>query len=302
MFRSLIKFSSAFLLTGSLLAQSMPNANKSLTGFSAETAAAERTLEQKFDASLKRDNLRDWLKRLSARPHHVGSPYDKENAEYILSLYKSWNFDAHIETFDVLFPTPKTRVLEMLAPEKYTAKINEPALKEDATSNQQNEQLPVYNAYSINGDVTAPLVYVNYGIPADYEELAKRGVDVKGKIAIARYGGSWRGIKPKVAAEHGAVGCLIYSDPRNDGYFQGDVYPKGAYRNENGAQRGSVADMPTFPGDPLTPGIGSVKGAKRLALKDAPTLTKIPVMPISYADALPLLRNLEGAVVPEAWR
>lgn len=187
------------------------------------------------------------VKKLSARPHHVGSPYDKENAEFILSLFKSWGYDAQIETFDVLFPTPKTRVLELLAPEKYTAKLEEPDLKEDATSNQKNEQLPTYNAYSIDGDVTAPLVYVNYGVPADYEELERRGVDVKGKIAIARYGGSWRGIKPKVAAEHGAIGCLIYSDPRNDGYFQGDVYPKGAYRNENGAQRGSVADMPVFP-------------------------------------------------------
>ena len=299
--QTFLRFSIVLLLTFSVLAQTTPD-EKNLLGFSAENAAKQRALETKFDASLKADNLRDWLKRLSARPHHVGSPYDKANAEYILSLFKSWGFDARIETFDVLFPTPKTRVLEMLAPEKYTAKIAEPALQEDATSDQQSEQLPVYNAYSADGDVTAPLVYVNYGVPADYEELAKRGVDVRGKIAIARYGGSWRGIKPKVAAEHGAVGCLIYSDPRNDGFYQGDVYPKGAYRNENGAQRGSVMDMPTFPGDPLTPNVGATKNAKRLALKDATTLTKIPVMPISYGDALPLLRNLEGAVVPENWR
>ncbi|MGI8786407.1 MAG: M28 family metallopeptidase [Pyrinomonadaceae bacterium] len=302
MFRSILKTVFFVLLTVSILAQSTTMSEKSLLGFSTENSLKQKSLEAKFDSFLKRENLREWLKRLSARPHHVGSPYDKENAEFILSLYKSWGYDAQIETFDVLFPTPKTRVLEMLAPEKFTAKLEEPALKEDSTSNQQGEQLPVYNAYSIDGDVTAPLVYVNYGIPADYDELEKRGVDVRGKIAIARYGGSWRGIKPKVAAEHGAVGCLIYSDPRNDGYFQGDVYPKGAYRNKDGAQRGSVADMPVFPGDPLTPGIGSVKGAKRLNLKDAPTLTKIPVMPISYADALPLLRNLEGAVVPENWR
>lgn len=302
MFRSILKSVLFALLTVSIFAQSVPNGDKSLLGFSPENSQKQKSLEAKFDSVLKRENLRDWLKKLSARPHHVGSPYDKENAEFILSLFKSWGYDAQIETFDVLFPTPKTRVLELLAPEKYTAKLEEPDLKEDATSNQKNEQLPTYNAYSIDGDVTAPLVYVNYGVPADYEELERRGVDVKGKIAIARYGGSWRGIKPKVAAEHGAIGCLIYSDPRNDGYFQGDVYPKGAYRNENGAQRGSVADMPVFPGDPLTPGIGSTKNAKRLALKDAPTLTKIPVMPISYADALPLLRNLEGAVVPENWR
>jgi N-acetylated-alpha-linked acidic dipeptidase len=271
-------------------------------GFSADQTVEQKRLEDKFDALLHRNNLRDWMRRLSARPHHVGSPYGKENAEFMLGLFKSWGFDAQIEQFDVLFPTPKTRVLEMLAPEKFKAKLDEPALKEDETSAQKNEQLPTYNAFSIDGDVTAPLVYVNYGVPRDYEELERRGIDVKGKIVIARYGGSWRGIKPKVAAEHGAVACLIYSDPRDDGYFQGDVYPKGAYRNENGAQRGSVADMPVFPGDVLTPGIAATKNAKRLAIKDAPTITKIPVMPISYSDALPLLRSLDGAVVPDAWR
>ncbi|CAN5879551.1 transferrin receptor-like dimerization domain-containing protein [soil metagenome] len=302
MFRSILNIGLFFLLTCSILAQSVPTSEKSLMGFSPDNSVRQKDLEKKFDASLKRENLRDWMKKMSARPHHVGSPYGKENAEFMLSLFKSWGFNANIEQFDVLFPTPKTRVLEMLAPEKFTAKLSEPAVKEDSTSNQPSEQLPVYNAYSIDGDVTAPLVYVNYGVPADYEELERNGVDVKGKIVIARYGGSWRGIKPKVAAEHGAVGCLIYSDPRNDGFFQGDVYPKGAWRNENGAQRGSVADMPTFPGDPLTPNVGATKNAKRLDRKDAPTITKIPVMPISHSDALPLLRSLEGAVVPENWR
>jgi len=289
------------LLSCSVFAQTMPG-DKALMGFSAENSTRQKALEDRFDSSLKRDNLREWMKRLSAKPHHVGSAYGKENADFMLALFKSWGFDAQIEQFDVLFPTPKTRVLEMLASEKFTAKLAEPMLKEDSTSNQQSEQLPIYNAFSIDGDVTAPLVYVNYGIPADYEELEKRGVDVRGKIVIARYGGSWRGIKPKVAAEKGAIGCLIYSDPRNDGYYQGDVYPKGAWKNEYGAQRGSVVDMPLYPGDPLTPGIGATKDAKRLAIKDAPTLTKIPVMPISYSDALPLLRNLGGAVVPESWR
>ena len=299
--QSFLKMFSVFLLTCSVFAQSISN-DKALMGFSTENSATQNTLEAKFDASLKRENLREWLKRLSARPHHVGSPYDKENAEFIASLFKSWGYETNIEQFDVLFPTPKTRVLEMISPEKFSAKLEEPELKEDSTSNQKSEQLPTYNAYSTDGDVTGDLVFVNYGIPADYEELAKRGIDVKGKIVIAKYGGSWRGIKPKVAAENGAIGCLIYSDPKDDGYFQGDVYPKGAYRSENGAQRGSVADMPVFPGDPLTPNIGSIKGAKRLNLKDAPTLTKIPVLPISYADALPLLRNLGGSIAPEGWR
>ena len=262
----------------------------------------QKALEDQFDKLLQKQNLNDWMKRLSARPHHVGSAYGKENAEFIAAQFRSWGYDTKIEQFDVLFPTPKVRIVELVAPEKFTAKLVEPSLPEDSTSGQTSEQLPTYNAYSAEGDVTGDLVYVNYGVPRDYEELARRGIDVKGKIVIARYGGSWRGIKPKVAAENGAIGTLIYSDPRDDGYFQGDVYPKGAYRNENGAQRGSVADMPTFPGDPLTPGIGAVPGAKRLSLKEAPTLTKIPVLPISYGDALPLLRALGGPMAPVAWR
>ena len=233
-----------------LLAGFTVRADPSLLGFTDESARAERALEQRFDSGLHAADLREWMRRLSARPHHVGSPYDKDNAEFIASLFRSWGYDTAIEQFSVLFPTPKTRVLEMVEPTRYQALLSEPALKEDATSGQSAEQLPVYNAYSIDGDVTAPLVYVNYGVPRDYEELERLGVDVKGKIAIARYGGSWRGIKPKVAAEHGAVGCLIYSDPRDDGYFEGDVYPSGPFRNDRGAQRGSVADMPLFPGDP----------------------------------------------------
>ncbi len=296
-----LRFFLVFISTISVFAQTMPG-EKTFMGFSAENTTQQKALEAKFDASLKRENLREWMKRLSARPHHVGSPYGKQNAEFMLSLYKSFGFEAKIEQFEVLFPTPKTRVLEMTAPTKFIAKLAEPALKEDATSNQLAEQLPIYNAYSIDGDVRGDLVYVNYGVPSDYEELEKRGIDVKGKIVIARYGGSWRGIKPKVAAEHGAIGCLIYSDPRNDGYYQGDVYPKGAWRRKDGAQRGSVADMPLFPGDPLTPNVASTKDAKRLSIKDAPTLTKIPVMPISYSDAQPLLEKLEGPVVPDAWR
>ncbi|HKR01505.1 MAG TPA: transferrin receptor-like dimerization domain-containing protein [Pyrinomonadaceae bacterium] len=289
-------------LSLALVAQAAPVDNRPLLGFSRDHSSSQRELEARFDSLLKRENLREWMKRLAAHPHHVGSAYGKENAEFIASQFRSWGFETEIEQFDVLFPVPKTRLLEMLAPEKFTARIAEPQLSEDSTSNQVNEQLPVYNAYSVDGDVTGQLVYVNYGVPKDYDALAERGVDVKGKIVIARYGGSWRGIKPKVAAEHGAAGCLIYSDPRDDGYFQGDVYPKGAWRNEYGAQRGSVADMPLFPGDPLTPGVGSTKDAKRLNIREAPTLTKIPVMPISYADALPLLRALGGPVAPEDWR
>jgi N-acetylated-alpha-linked acidic dipeptidase len=242
------------------------------------------------------------MQRLSARPHHVGSPYDKDNAEWMLAKFKEWGLDANIEIFDALFPTPKARAVELVEPTRFTAKLQEPALAIDPTSNQQAEQLPTYNAYSADGDVTAPLVYVNYGIPEDYEKLDRMGVSVKGAIVIARYGNSWRGIKPKVAGEHGAVGCLIYSDPADDGYVQGDVFPAGAWRPRDGVQRGSVMDMATYPGDPLTPGVGATKDAKRLALKDATTITRIPVLPISYADAQPLLAALKGEVVPDRWR
>lgn len=264
--------------------------------------AKQHALEKQFDAKLNRDNLRTWMKRMTARPHHLGSAYGKDNAEFMAALFKSWGYDTAIERFDVLFPTPKTRVLELLGPETYTAKLQEPALKEDATSGQTDEILPPFNAYSADGDVTGEVVYVNYGVPKDYEVLAEHGVDVKGRIVLARYGGAWRGIKPKVAAEHGAIGCIIYSDPRDDGYFAGDVYPQGAYRSELSAQRGSVADMPIHSGDPLTPGAGATKDAKRLDRSQAETLTKIPTLPIAYADALPILRNLRGPVVPEKWR
>ncbi len=298
---SLLRAVVGFVLAASVIAQTGPG-DAQMLGFGATAVNEQRANEAKFDAVLRPDNLRDWMKRLSARPHHLGSAYDKDNAEFMASLYKSWGYETQIESFDVLFPTPKTRLVEMTAPEKFTMKLNEPAVAGDASTEQQSEQLATYNAYSIDGDVTAPVIYVNYGTPGDYEELDRRGISVKGKIVLSRYGGAWRGIKPKVAAEHGAVGCIIYSDPRNDGFYQGDAYPKGAYRNENGVQRGSVMDMPLYPGDPLTKGVGAVRGAKRIDIKNAETLTKIPVLPVSYADALPILRNLDGAVVPDAWR
>lgn len=278
-----------------------PN-NAPLLGFSAERAAGQRDREARFDSVLKAENLRAWMQRMSAHPHPVGSPWGKENAEFMASLFRSWGYDTQIEEFQVLFPTPKVRVLEMIAPTRFQASLSEPPVEGDSTSGQTAEQLPTYNAYSRDGDVTGDLVFVNWGVPADYEELERRGVDVRGKIVLARYGGSWRGIKPKVAAEHGAIGCLIYSDPREDGYLQGDPYPKGGWRPERGAQRGSVADMPVYPGDPLTPGVGSTRDAKRVPLNEAATITRIPVLPISYADALPLLQALGGPMAPQDWR
>ena len=290
------------LLVSTTFAQPPPASTPPILGFAAESAAAQLALESRFDADLKPENLREWMKRLSARPHHLGSPYNKQNADFIAGLFRSWGYETKLEEFHVLFPTPRTRIVEITSPGGTPLRLGEPPVEGDVSTAQQAEQLPSYNAYSIDGDVTGPVVYVNYGVPADYDELRKRGVDVKGKIVLARYGGSWRGIKPKLAAENGAVGCLIYSDPRNDGYFQGDVYPKGAWRNENGVQRGSVMDMPLHPGDPLTKGIGATKDAPRIDRSKAETLTKIPVLPMSYADALPILQKLDGAVVPEGWR
>src|SRR5438105_3285930 len=255
------------------------------SGYTQQSATEERQWEDKFRAIPSPENQRRYMQRLSAHPHHVGSPYDKDNAEWLLQQFKSWGLNAQIETFYTLFPTPKERIVELVAPTRFTAKLQEPPVSVDPTSNQQSEQLPTYNAYSLDGDVTAPLVFVGYGIPADYDELDRLGVSVKGAIVIAKYGQSWRGIKPKVAADHGAVGCLIYSDPRDDGYSMGDVFPQGAWRPKDGVQRGSVADMPVYPGDPQTPGRGSTDPNEKVDLAAAKTLTKIPVLPISYADA-----------------
>jgi N-acetylated-alpha-linked acidic dipeptidase len=274
-----------------------------LVGYSPRSSQNEREWEAKFRAIPDPANLREYMRRLSARPHHVGSPYDKDNAEWILAHFKEWGLDAHIERFDVLFPTPKIRVVEMLAPTKFTAKLEEPALAVDPTSNQKSEQLPTYNAYSIDGDVTGPLVFVNYGLPEDYERLDRLGISVKGAIVIAKYLHSWRGVKPKVAAEHGAIGCLIYSEPQDDGYTRDNVFPLGPMRPADGVQRGSVMDFASAsPGDPLTPGVGATPDAKRLSLKEAKSITKIPVLPISYGDAQPLLAALTGATAPEGWR
>ena len=262
----------------------------------------QTNLEAQFDAVLNPQNLDDWMKHMSSKPHHVGSPWSKQNAEFIAEKFESWGFETEIETFDVLMPFPIIRKLEMVGPNKVSLQLKEPAFDEDATSGITKDLLPGFNAFSADGDVTAELVYVNYGIPADYEELERLGIKVEGKIILARYGGSWRGIKPKVAREKGAIGCILYSDPKDDGYFQGDVYPDGPYRMEHGLQRGSVLDMPLYPGDPLTPGYGAKPDVERLAIEDAPTIMKIPVMPISYADALPLLKALEGPVAPASWR
>ncbi len=273
-----------------------------IQGFSAAGAAAETQLERSFDADLSAADLRSWMEQMSSEPNHVGSAHDKANAEFQLRKFREWGWDASIETFSVLYPTPREVSVELVAPTHFTARLTEPPVAGDSESAKTKDELPAYNVYGADGDVTAELVYVNRGMPDDYRELERQGVSVKGRIVLTRYGGGWRGLKPKLAYEHGAVGCLIYSDPRDDGYGAGDVYPKGGYRPPDGVQRGSVQDLVLYTGDPLTPGIGATAGAKRLAIKDARTILKIPVLPISYAAAEPLLAALGGRVAPAAWR
>src|SRR3954462_11011616 len=298
-----VQMKNIILFFSCLLLNAVSNAQTTtISGFTTAAVQPQLSIEKRFDQNLSAVNIGSTLKKLSSRPHHIGSAGGKAVADTIYNRFKAYGWDVRIDTYHVIFRTPKTRLLEMTAPTAYKALLKEPALKEDATSNQPG-QLPPYNAWSADGDVTAGLIFVNYGLPEDYEMLDRMGVSVKGKIVIAKYGRSWRGIKPKVAQEHGALGCLIYSDPADDGYYSGDVYPKGAFKNEYGVQRGSVMDMPVYPGDPLTPGVGATQNAQRIAShNEAPNLLKIPVLPISYHDAQPLLQSLDGPVVPDGWQ
>jgi N-acetylated-alpha-linked acidic dipeptidase len=266
------------------------------TSAAAQPSGTTQALEKNFDAMISSADQLQWLQQMSSAPNHVGSPHDKANADFELAMFKQWGWDAHIERFDVLYPTPISTTLELVTPQHVTLGGQEPPIPEDPTSNAPG-MLPPYVAYQGDGDVTAPVVYVNYGMPDDYDALAQRGIDVRGKIVLARYGGGWRGLKPKLAQEHGAVGCLIYSDPANDSYAEADVYPRGGGRPEHGVQRGSVADMPIYPGDPLTPGVGATPGAKRLTREQAITILKIPTLPISYADATKIIAALQGPLV-----
>jgi len=300
--RSAAAFFVAACVAGLGLAAAAGTAEPSgLFGFSAADGAREAALEQRFDAALDPSDLRGWLKTLSAEPNHVGSPHDKANAELVRDLFRQWGWDAQIEEFEVLYPTLKQHTLELVSPTHFVASLTEPPVTGDATSTR-TDGLPSYNEYGADGDVTGELVYLNYGMPEDYRALARRGIDVRGKVVITRYGKGWRGLKPKLAQEHGAIACLIYSDPHDDGYAKGDAYPKGGWRPSEAVQRGSVLDMATYPGDPLTPGVGATRDAKRLAVSQARTILKIPVMPISYADAQPLLAALAGPVAPGEWR
>ncbi len=277
-------------------------ADGSILGYDETSSAVQREIEARLDASIDAQEMDGWLRRMSATPHHVGSLAGKENAEFIAELFEAWGYDVEIAEYEILLPTPKIREIELLAPTQFSASLTEDSIAEDASTSVRDNLLPPYNAFSIDGEVEGELVFVNYGMPADYEILERYGIDVTGKIVIAKYGRSWRGIKPKLAGEKGAIGTIIYSDPDDDGYGAGDVYPQGPFKHESAVQRGSVMDMPTYPGDVLTPGRGATRNAKRLKLEDAPTITRIPVLPMSYRDALPLLGAMGGEVVPADWR
>ncbi|RLA33520.1 MAG: folate hydrolase [Gammaproteobacteria bacterium] len=281
--------------------QSDSSPRSRIRGFSVDNSEVQYALEAAFDSHLDPDQLRNRMRILSARPHHVGSPYSRELADFIAVQFRNWGFDTRVEEYHVLIPKPTKQNVELLFPERFTATFVEPPISGDSFSKSSEYVLPAFNAFSAAGDVTGEVAYVNYGTQDDYDELALRGVDVAGKIVIARYGKVWRGLKPKLAAANGAIGCLIYSDPRDDGYFHGSVYPDGPYRPEHGVQRGSVGSLP-FKGDPLTPNAAATKDAKRLDPSELELTSKIPVLPLSYADALPILQELTGPVAAEHWR
>lgn len=275
--------------------------SSAIRGFPSSAVAEQRQREEQVRKVPDSARLKTYMEAMAGEPHVAGRPGSRKVAEYAVEQFRSWGLDARLESFEALMPWPTERVLEMTAPTRHTMAIRETVLPEDPDSGD-DDHTPTFNAYSADGDVTGEVVYVNYGMPADFDRLEQMGISVKGKIVLARYGAGWRGIKPKVAWERGAIGCLIYSDPRDDGYFQGDVYPEGPFRPEQGVQRGSVMDMPVHPGDPLSPGWASEPGGRKLAQADATTILKIPVMPISYGDALPLLKAMKGPVAPQEWR
>ena len=299
LFLSVFLFPLVFTIS---LLGSLALADGQLLGFDETTSTVQHELETVFDSHIDRTEMDEWLREFSSEAHHVGSPKGKKNADALAALFRSWNYAVEISEYQVLFPEPLTRELELLYPYQFTASLTEDSLEEDPSTSVIDNLLPPYNAFSIDGEAEGELVFVNYGTPADYEILERYGISVAGKIAISKYGGSWRGIKPKLAGEKGAIATIIYSDPGDDGYGPGDVYPECPFKNDSGVQRGSVMDMPTYPGDVLTPGIGATADARRLPKEEAPTITQIPVLPISYRDALPLLEAMGGAVVPNEWR
>ncbi len=285
----------------SALSQTGPPAT--IDGFSSVASEVERRWEDEFQRVPAPDSAREHLRRLTAEPHVAGTKEDYDTAIYVRDKIRSYGITAELNEYDVLLNYPKQpAIVELITPRRRLRLPGREAVVAADPSSANPKIIPLFNGYSPSGDVTAPLVYVNYGLPPDYAALKKLGVDVKGKIAIARYGNSFRGVKAKVAEDNGAIGLVIYSDPADDGYAQGDVYPKGPWRPETSAQRGSVQYLFKAPGDPLTPGRPSVPGEPRLKMEDVTTMTRIPVQPISYGDAKQLLEPLGGPVRPDGFQ
>ena len=273
-----------------------------LDGFSANTSATQRRWEELFRSVPAPTSAREHLRRLTLEPHIAGTKEDYATAVYVRDQMKSYGLNAELKEYNVWLPYPKTTpIVELITQRRQRLSVTEAIVPGDPTSSNP-KITPLFNGYSASGDVTGPLVYANYGLPGDYEELKKVGVDVKGKIVIVRYGNSFRGVKAKVAEDNGAVGCIIYSDPADDGYMQGDVYPKGPWRPVASGQRGSVQYLFDYPGDPLTPGKPSIPGVPRLKPEEATDLTKIPVQPIAYDVAKTLISPLRGPVRPKGFQ
>ncbi len=284
-------------LTLALLLASPLGAQQALPGFTRDNAAAQRAAEADVIKRPTAAAARILSRDLSKEPHVAGTPAQARTRDYAINLMKSWGLETEVRTYDIWLPHPVRVRAWRLAPGMKQLALDEPKIAGDPTS--ALPQYPTVNGYSGAGDVTGEVVYVNYGLIEDYAQLDAAGVSVKGKIAVARYGRSFRGIKAREAEKRGAVGLIIYSDPQQDGFVQGDVYPDGPWRPATGVQRGSVFNGA---GDPTTPGWPSTQGAKRISPEksDAP---KIPVIPMGYGNATELLKGLKGAKLPaQSWQ
>ncbi len=269
---------------------------QSMVGYSSAGAAREREIEADAIGRPSPSDASTHSKQLSRETHVAGTPAQARTRDYVIEQMKKWGIETEVRAYDVWMPQPTEVHVARVSPQPKELALAEPPVSGDATSKLW--QYPTVNGYSGQGDVTAEVVYVNYGLIEDYAQLDSMGVSVKGKIAIARYGRSYRGIKAREAEKHGAVGLLIYSDPQDDGYVVGDVYPDGPMRNSAGVQRGSILNPD---GDPSTPGYASTAGVPRLKPEQM-EISHIPVVPIGYGNASELLRFVHGAQVPRGWQ
>ncbi|MGC1686370.1 MAG: M28 family metallopeptidase [Candidatus Acidiferrales bacterium] len=272
-----------------------------IRGFFASRVEAEQQLEQKLRRVPDSAHAEANLRKLTSEPHMAGTDASRRTAEWLRDQYESYGFDAKIVSYQVWLPMPVEVRLELVEPEKKTLATQEEPYAEDKDTSDPRAAIG-FNTYSPSGEVTAPVIYVNYGNLEDYRELDTRGISVEGKIVLARYGKGYRGIKARLAEERKAAGLILYSDPEDDGYDAGDVFPHGPWRPRSGIQRGSILYTELYPGDPLTPGIAATAGANRLIPSVAASLPHIPTMPINAQDAAAILSHLDGPKVPRNWQ